>query len=125
MAVDFKEVVAQLARSDPNLRGTGAKLTTLFDQSKETQVEPFFEPVAAILIKKGEHELLDVSAQHLTSWTQHISASTLCRMRTLEAPIVEHLLAGRTLAALVLLRSHFEAASMAAYCLEQLTAAAR
>ncbi|MBI3208476.1 MAG: hypothetical protein HYZ37_06200 [Candidatus Solibacter usitatus] len=100
-------------------------MSILSDHCKELQGKPFFEPVSVFVINKGEPELLYASAQLLTSWTQHIFASTLCRMRSLEGPIGEHLLAGSTLAALILLRSHFEAASMAAYCLEQLTDASR
>ena len=122
----FKDVVAQIVRADPSLRDTGAQLTTLHNEGERIHFGTFFEPVSAMVVdKKGQHELLDVSAQQLTSWTQHISTSTVCRMRALEEPILANLLAGGTLAALVLLRSHFEAASMAAYCLEQLTAAAR
>lgn len=123
--VNIREAVTELVRSDPSLRETGVRIVALRDQIQPVQLDPFFEPVSAIVVKKEGHELLEVRAQDLAAWTQHMSASTHCRMSALEEPIVENLAAGRTLAALVLLRSHFEAAAMAAYCLDQLTDAAR
>jgi hypothetical protein len=122
------EALAELVRGHPELEETAAFVAALYDEIGHVPLDPFFEPTSTIFIKKDGkelHELIEVRAQDLTCWTRHISSSTLCRMRALEEPISEGLLAGKTLATMVLLRSHFEAAAMAAYCLDRLTDAAR
>lgn len=119
------EALAESVRRHPQLQGTVAFIAALYEEIGRVPLDTFFEPVSATLVKKGGPELLEVRPEDLTSWTRHISASTLCRMRALEEPILGNVLAGRTLAAMVLLRGHFEAAAMAAYCLERLTEAAR
>jgi hypothetical protein len=123
--MSFQDSIAAIVRGNSGLEAAGTGILRLRDQIQEVQVEPFFEPVSAIVVKKEGHELLSVRAQDLASWARHMSASILCRMHALERPIVENLATGKILAALVLLRSHFEAAAMAAYGLEQLTDAAR
>ena len=123
--MSFQESVAAIVRGNSTLEATGACILALHDQIQGVKLNPFFEPVSAIVVKRDGHELLEVRAQDLASWTQHMSASTLCRMRALEEPIAANLARGKTLAALVLLRSHFEAAAMVVYCLDQLTNAAR
>lgn len=122
------EGLAKLVQRHPELQVTAAFIAELYDEVGSVPLDTFFEPVSAILLKeegKERHELFEVWAQDLTSWTRHISASTQCRMRAIEEPIIENLVAGRTLAAMVLLRSHFETAAMATYCVERLTDVAR
>ena len=122
------EALAELVRTNPELQETASFVAALYDEIGNVPLDPFFEPPSTIFLKKDGkelRELVGVRAQDLTSWTRHISASTLCRMRAVEEPIIENLVAGRTLATMVLLRGHFEAAAMAAYCLERLTEAAR
>lgn len=122
------ESLTELVRRHPKLQETAAFLLALYEEVGHAPLDPFFEPTSAIFLRKeGKEirELVEVQAQDLTSWTRHISSSTICKMRALEEPIIENLVAGRTLSTMVLLRSHFEAAAMAAYCLERLTDAAR
>lgn len=124
----INEALEELARGHPELKETAALVAALYDEIGHVQLDPFFEPTSTIFIKKDGkelHELIEARAQDLTSWTRHMSSSTLCRMRALEEPISEGIVAGKTLATMVLLRSHFEAAAMAAYCLDRLTDAAR
>ena len=124
----IQEALAELVDSHPELHETADFVEKLYDEAGHMPLDSFFEPISAIFLKKDSkdlNELVGVGAQHLTSWTQHISSSTLCRVRALEEPVIESLIAGRTVASMVLLRSHFEAAAMAAYCLECLADAAR
>lgn len=123
-----EKALAKLVRRHPKLQETAAFILALYEEVRRVPHDPFFEAPSAIILKKDGkelRELVGVRAQDLTSWTRHISASMLCRMRAVEEPIIENLVAGRTLATMVLLRGHFEAAAMAAYCLERLTEAAR
>ena len=87
-------------------------------------MSPFQEPVSILSVDRGKGRLLVVAADDLISWTMHISNGMRCRMGALEGAIVADLAAERLLAALILLRSHVEAAAMAAHCLEALTEAA-
>jgi hypothetical protein len=122
------ESLAGLVRGHPKLKETAAFVVALYDEIGHLRLDAFFEPASTILIKKDGkelHELVEARAQDLTSWTRHISSSTICRMRALEEPIIDGLLADKTIATMVLLRSHFEAAAMAAHCLDRLAEAAR
>jgi len=124
--------LAEMAKIYPAL-AEDAKAIGLLDQHVQgLPLQPFFEPVSATLLSKGKRdvlngkrEVLGVGSEELTSWTRHIALGTRCRMRELEDPIVGHLHAGQTLPAMILLRSHLEAAALAAHCLAELTAAAR
>lgn len=79
--------------------------------------EEFLEPVAVILSSdKGNHQVVNLDAAYLTAWSRHMAYTMRVRMRALEPGIVEELATGRILAAQVLLRSHLEAAAMAALC---------
>ena len=125
----IEQSLDRLACRHPEIKETAAFVAALHDTIAQVQLDPFFEPVSVISIKKEgkkeSHELIEVRAQDLNCWTRHISSATICRMRALEEPIIESLLAGKTLATMVLLRGHFEAAAMAAYCLDLLADAAR
>jgi hypothetical protein len=126
--MNINQALAELVLGHPELKETAASVAALYDETGHVRLDPFFEPISTIFIKKDgkeSHELVEVRAQDLTSWTRHILSSTICRMRALEEPIIEDLLADKTLATMVLVRSHFEAAAMAAYCLDRLTDAAR
>lgn len=85
--------------------------------------EVFREPVSLMEVgDNGHHQVLNLDSHYLTSWSRHIAYSMRVRLRTLEPGIVAELASGRGLAAQVLLRSHLEAAAMAALCLETLQA---
>jgi len=125
--------LAELAKIYPAL-AEDAKAIELVDQHVQgLPLQPFFEPVSVTLVSKGKRgdvlngkrEVLGVGSEELTSWTRHIALGIRCRMRALEEPVVGHLHAGQTLPAMILLRSHLEAAALAAHCLGELTAAAR
>jgi hypothetical protein len=125
--------LANLAKTYPAL-AEDAKAIELVDQHVQgLPLRPFFEPVSVTLVSKGKRgdvlngkrEVLGVGPEELTSWTRHVALGTRCRMRALEDPIVGHLQAGQTMPAMILLRSHLEAAALAAHCLRELTAAAR
>ena len=124
--------LAQIAKMYPAL-AENAKAIVLLDQRvQRLPLEPFFEPVSVTLVLKGKRDVLNgrrealgVGSEELTSWTRHIALGVRCRMRALEDPILGHLHAGQTLPAMILLRSHLEAAALAAHCLAELTAAAR
>jgi hypothetical protein len=123
--MNIHELIGALVGRDPRLRETAASVEALYGSAGNISFQAFFEPVSALLIEKQAERLLDVRAEDVASWVSHMAGSTFCRMRALELPVLENLAADRTLAAMALIRSHFEAAAMAAYCLEQLTAAAR
>jgi hypothetical protein len=81
----------------------------------------FREPVAVIDIDdSGNNHLMNLNAEYLTGWSHHMAYSMRVRMRSLEPVIVDELAGGRALAPQVLLRSHLEAAAMAALCVETL-----
>jgi hypothetical protein len=83
--------------------------------------EVFREPVAITeLNDSGNNRLVNLDAQYLKGWTRHMAYSMRVRLRALEPGIVFELSNGRALAAQVLLRSHLEAAAMAALCLQTL-----
>jgi hypothetical protein len=88
--------------------------------------EVFREPVAQTEPNDtGNNRIVNLDAEYLTGWSRHIAYSMRVRLRALEPGIVEELAARRALAAQVLLRSHLEAAAMAALCLETLMGADR
>src|SRR5262249_55883817 len=83
--------------------------------------EVFREPVALLEWNDtGNNRIENLDAEYLTGWSRHMAYSMRVRLRAFEPGIVEELGAGRALAAQVLLRSHLEAAAMAALCLETL-----
>jgi hypothetical protein len=125
--------LAEMATLLPELAEDAEAITLLDEHVQRLRVEPFFEPVSVTRVSKGKkqdvlggkRELLGISPEDLTSWTRHIAYGVRCRLRVLEEPIVEQLLRGQTLPAMILLRSHLEAAALAAFCLKELTAAVR
>jgi len=125
--------VARIAKLLPSVAETAKAIALLDGHMQQLPAEPFFEPLSVTLVSKskghdplsGTRRLLRVGPEDLTSWTRHIAFGVRCRMRTLEEPIVRHLECGHTLPAMVLLRSHLEAAALAAHCLQELSAAAR
>ena len=117
-SMKINESLAELVLRHPEIKETAASVVALYDETGHVRLDPFFEPISTIFIKKDgkeSHELVEVRAQDLTSWTRHILSSTICRMHALEEPIIEDLLADKTLATMVLVRSHFEAAAMEQY----------
>lgn len=123
--MDIHQAIQELVGRDARLCETAASVEALSESTRDLELRPFFEPVSAVVIENKVQRLLALRAEDLASWLSHVAASTFCRMRALEVPVLENLIAHRTLAAMTLLRSHFEAAAMAAYCLEELTDAAR
>lgn len=93
------------------------RIADVDEAAKRLPFEEFFEPVALTLSDdKGNHQVVNLDAEYLTAWSRHLAYTMRVRMRALEPGIVEELAAGRILAAQVLLRSHLEAAAMAALC---------
>jgi hypothetical protein len=125
--------LAEMAKVLPGLAEDAKAIALLDEHVQRLRVEPFFEPLSVTLLSKGKkgdvlngkRELLGIGCEDLTSWTRHIAFGIRCRMRALEEPIIDHLQGGQGLPAMVLLRSHLEAAALAAFCLQELTAAAR
>jgi len=124
--------LAEMAKTYPALAEDAKAIAVVDRHVQRLPLQPFFEPVSVTLVSKGKRdvlngkrELLSIGSEELTSWTRHIALGIRCRMRVLEEPIVGHLHAGQTLPAMILLRSHLEAAALAAHCLTELTAAAR
>jgi hypothetical protein len=120
------EAAQVLSNRFPLLLAKDAQSVALLDdQVRQLPFATFFEPVTVTLATKNKRELVIVGPEELTSWTRHIAFGMRCRMRVLEQPIVKHLGAADLLRAMVLLRSHFEAAALAAYTLQELGDAAR
>ncbi len=122
-----------MAEAYPATATSAKAVAALASHIQRLPLDPFFEPASVTLVSKGnkrhvmdgERELLDVGCNELTSWARHIAYGTRCRMGDLERVIVEHLSRGEALPAMILLRSHFEAAALAAHCVAELSAAAR
>ncbi len=129
----FTETLRELAGAFPATATSAEAVVELDSRVQRLTLEPFFEPVSITLVSKGnkreildgERQLLDLGFAELTSWTRHIAYGTRCRMRALEGSVVGHLSRGEALPAMILLRSHVEAAAVAAHCLAELGAAAR
>ena len=119
------EGIASLIRQRPDLAETAELILRLRNEGERLPLTPFAEPVSTMMIEKGKHELLSVGPADLTSWTRHIAAMTLCRMHCLETPVISNVVEPNILATMVLLRSHFETAALATYCLQELTKAAK
>ena len=119
------EGIASLIRQHPDLAGTAKLILRLRNEAERLALTPFAEPVSTMMIEKGKHELLAVGPADLASWTKHIAAMTLCRMHCLETPVISNAVEPNILATMVLLRSHFETAALATYCLQELTKAAK
>ncbi len=119
------EGIASLIRDHPDLAETAELILRLRIEGERLPLTPFVEPVSAVVIKKGKHELFAVRPADLVSWTRHIAAMTLCRMHCLETPVISNVVEPNILATMVLLRSHFETAALATYCLRELTKAAK
>lgn len=119
------EGIASLIRQHRDLAETAELILRLRNKGERLPLTPFAEPKSAVMIEKGKHKLLDVGPADLASWTRHIAAMTLCRMHCLETPVISNLVEPNILATMVLLRSHFETAALATYCLQELTKAAK
>jgi len=121
----ISNVLASIHNKYPESGESIASILQLDARAQRISLEPFFEPISATILSRGKQRLAQVRASDLASWVQHISQGTYCRLRALEAPVVENLGGGRVLAAITLLRAHLEAAALAAYCLDQLTSSIR
>lgn len=78
-------------------------------------IEPFREPKSVIDIRSGGvHTLMNMNADTLTCWAQHIAYSTRFRMRSLEQAALLQAAELQMLAAMTLVRAHLEAAGLAA-----------
>lgn len=119
------EDLASLVRQHPDLGETAELILRLRNEGERLPLVPFAEPVSATIVGNGKYELLAVGPADLASWTRHIAATTLCRTHCLETPVIANLVEPNILATMVLLRSHFETAALATYCLQELTESAR
>jgi len=99
------------------------RIAELDSVAADLPFDVFREPVAITdLTDSGNNQLLNLNAEYLAGWSRHMAYSMRVRLRALEPAIVGELAAERALAPQVLLRSHLEAAAMAALCLETLKA---
>jgi hypothetical protein len=126
MGTDFSDALDTVYRAYPEAYVQVASLRMLDKEIDLYPPTPFFENVSVTISdEKWRATLLSVGAAELNSWTSHMASSMWCRLRTIEKPILENVALGNTLVGMILLRAHLEAAAMAAYCLEQVTKAAR
>lgn len=117
--------ITLLSKKSPELLPVLNRIKLLDSQIACLPIEQFFEPISVIEASKDEHQLLSPEAADLSSWTKHMAFSTRLRMRTVEPGILRELCAARYLPAMVLLRSHMEAAGLASLCIQELTSSAQ
>jgi len=126
MADEFCHALDAFCRSYPSTRVYEASLRALDAEIDRHPRTPFVESVSVTIAdEKRKAKLLSVGASELKSWSCHIASSMWSRLRALERPVLDNFASGNTLAGMILLRAHLEAAAMAAYCLDELTRAAR
>src|SRR5262245_16506670 len=126
MAADFCDALNDFLAAYPGTRVYEVQLRALDAVIDSHPLVPFFESVSiTITDEKRNAKLLSVGAPELTSWTSHMASSMWSRLRALERPILSAFASGNTLAGMILLRAHLEAAAMGAYCLDELRKASR
>lgn len=126
MTADFCNALDDFCRAYPRARVYEASLRALDETVDSRPPAPFFESVSVTITdEKRNAKLLSVGAPELTSWTSHVASSMWSRLRALEGSILRAFTAGNTLAGMILLRAHLEAAAVAAYCLDELQNASR
>lgn len=82
----------------------------------------FFEPVALIVARgRGPRRLKGVDPIDILAWKNHVTCATRIRLAELENAVLSLLADSNVLAAMVLVRSHLEAAGMATLCLNTLS----
>jgi hypothetical protein len=115
-----RDLVKQLQKTLPRC-GWVSDIAKLDIVADALPYEVFREPVAVTELNDGgSNRLVNLDAAYLTAWSPHMPYSMRVRLRALEPAIIAELAAGRALAAQVLLRSHLEAAAVAALCVETL-----
>lgn len=120
-----EQVLARVPRGLRKLRANCARLIAEIEGIQRVvdglPVEPFREPRSELdLSGKGANTLLNLHADLLTSWAQHIAFSTRFRMRALEKAALLQAAELQLLAAMTLVRAHVEAAGLAALALRTL-----
>src|SRR5438105_3067898 len=110
---DIQQALDVIGATFPAAAETVAAIELLNERVNALPYDQFFEPVSVTLAVGKKRELLEIGARDLNAWTRHISFGTRCRMRALESAVLLNFGTGETLAALVLLRAHLEAAAMA------------
>lgn len=120
---EFDKGLAKLQRLYPRAGETLSTCGKIRQAADPEVVCEFFEPTALIQAegRRGARRLVMPDPVSILSWKNHISCGTRVRLTELELAIVALLGGGHTLAGMVLLRSHLEAAGMATLCLNTLT----
>jgi hypothetical protein len=115
-----------LAERWPSLNTRWEDLRTLSAHTRGIVLAAFHEPPTPVLSQpgSGKASVPALDGPLLESWKAHVSSSVAVRMRALEDAILNELINGRTLPAMVLLRSHLESAAKACHALEAATEAA-
>lgn len=108
------------------LRDSFASCSTEIDEFQRLQavvagvrLDTFFEPASLIEVTEGVGSLVSPDSATMTGWAAHVSNGTRVRMRTLENALLEQLAYKRMLPAMVLARSHMEAAAPGSVCLRR------
>lgn len=117
------EILLLLKQAHPNLITNLDYIDSLLSTTRNIEYHDFFEPLTVLIEQKGQPVRVELDADLLLAWIMHMSHSCRRRMELFEDQIFESLLKRRLLVAGTLVRAHIEAASWAAYCLEELTKA--
>ncbi len=115
------DVIERIQKRYPSCSELLDLFDNIYQEVSTLPIQEFFEPVSVIDASKKKHELIAISPEHLNAWTQHIAYSTRARMRQLERAMLAEAAQDRMLSAMVLIRSHMEAAGLAALCINTFT----
>lgn len=117
--------VKLIARRWPQLSDRLEAIWHLASAATDLPMPPFFEPISVVQQHGKDQGLAFVGADDVRAWTRHIAFRTRVRIHSIEGAIVRDLTRGETLPAAILLRSHIEAAALAAHCINILSDCAR
>jgi len=112
----MREFLREIAVRYPSTRSSVESILLIDTEIDRLPAVPFFEPVSLVEVADGKRRLLALSADLLNAWRQHAAYGARTRLRSMERGIFGELQAHRVLSAMVLARSHMEAAAQAAYC---------
>jgi hypothetical protein len=117
--------VGGIARRWPRLSGYLEAIWHIASAGSNLPMPAFFEPTSVVEQHGKDQRLLFVGPDDVRAWTRHIAFRTRARIHSIEGAIVRDLARGEALPAAILLRSHIEAAALAAHCINILSDCAR
>lgn len=116
--IQFQEAIESiLGKNDPDL----TDIIRMKDYCLSIPFETFYEPVSIVDGLSGKkRKLINLSPEMVNAWAKHVCYSSRVRMINFEEAALSEISQGRLIPAMVLIRSHLEAAGLACLCNDEI-----